>query len=102
MLLRHNILNAFCKLSLIAAMLLLAAPKELWHNHEHHHQQEEQAPSQEEDCALCDFHFSAFIFETHSFELSAPLFYQPTNTPSLSFTPTIALVAHSGLAPPSA
>jgi hypothetical protein len=104
MLVRNPIFSILVRLTLLGAMLLLLAPKELWHkhNHNHKHNPSEQVPAEEEDCAICDYHFSAYHFESANFNLSVPSFRPLVVSLALTFTPASKILAHSGLSPPSA
>lgn len=90
------------------ALLWLMAPQELWHSHHqghsHTHQEHDEAPETplEEDCALCDFHFSSFNFTPYPAVCFTTPQQETTNLTPTYGVPSLAVLAHSGLAPPLA
>lgn len=80
-------------------MVIIITPKEFWHHHEAKalHADDEQ---HEEDCAVCQFTFSGFLFTDATITLQALIVYQSYFAKTYTFVSAMQLIAHSGLAPP--
>jgi len=64
---------------ILIALLLLPYTYQLEHNHHHHHDvHQDEVPAHqsfEENCFICDFHYSAFIPSGQRIETSSVTFY---------------------------
>ncbi len=81
-------------------MLVVITPKELWHHHEAKSLHANDA-EHEEDCAVCEFTFSGFVFTDVSFACILTTNYKDFVTLEYQFISAGKLFAHSGLAPPA-